>query len=316
MEAEKILIGYLTDGRRYLSLEKFCNELKDSKYVSNYKMLFLASFNCKNNIENILNKTCITYEIIEQNEYMEKMYTFIQYSQRNKFKYCFKIDNDILIPKKIFDYISENIDTFFEDKNLGILFPVMSSSIPGFYFFMEDFFTTNEIREMYNLFDNYKYQNEWNDMNKFLPYSLTLEKYHEMVENMTSPYNGNYKAIHPIRFSSDILKKYNEILLSKKDFFFNNNLDPYIKIEDNPYYFMPQSFLIKTEFFKNLYDKSLHYDDYDEVSLNNMIRRHDKKIGFIRNCFCIHPIHNGYCQDFLEYEKELINKLYLKDFDK
>ena len=60
----------------------------------------------------------------------------------------------------------------------------------------------------------------------------------------------------------------------------------------------------------NILDKSLAYDGYDEVTINNLIRRDKKDIIFIRNALGIHIAHNGHTRNFLEFEILFLNEFF------
>lgn len=103
----------------------------------------------------------------------------------------------------------------------------------------------------------------------------------------------------------------NKIMMKYSDTF-NESRECYIYEDINKEYFMPQVFLMKTDVFKNIFDSSLHYDEYDEVTLNRLIKRDNRKVYYIRNSFGVHIAHNGYTHNFLEYEKDTI-LLFFKD---
>ena len=306
----KILIGYLNDGRRYLHLKYLCDFLQKAKYCNEFTILVLSSNNDTSlQCIEILNKYNLQFEIaVFQHEYMPKINEFIKYALLHNFKYCFKMDNDIILPSSIYDFIYTEINILSDD--VGIMLPTLYTSIPSSEYFIEDFLNDEEKTSLYKLFEEFKYTNEYNVLNDIYPKQWSLQSYFNMVENMKHPHGGNYKAIHPIRSNPLATQLMNEHAITHKESFFNTSKKPYLYICDTPHYFMPQAFIMTTDLLKEVLDPSLAYDGYDEVTLNNLIRKKGKKISFIRNCFGIHIAHNGYMQNFMEYEKNILNRFF------
>jgi hypothetical protein len=306
---DRILIGYLNDGRRMKHLNYMCKFLSQSTYCDKYTIIVLSSENttqvkCKEVIE----KYNINYVLsICHNDYMPKIKEFVNYAISNNYTHCFKMDNDIILPSFIFDYIISELPSLSED--VGILLPTLYTSSPSCEYFIEDFLDTDEKEIMYGLFEQYRYTDEFSVINDSYPQKWTLQGYSDMVEKMKNPNNGVYKAIHPIRYSSSITRRMNDYAIKHNNYFFNQEKTPYIYTCDFPYYFMPQTFIMKTELLSKVMDPSLAYDDYDEVTLNRLIRREGKKISFIRNCFGIHIAHNGHMKEenFMEYEEKVLD---------
>ena len=299
----KILIGMLNDGRRYNHYKYFTKYLEQSKYKDNYHIIILSNIY---NLEFIKPNLNINF-IQTGGEYMDKIHTFVNYAKKNNYTYCFKVDNDILLPTYLFDYIYENINILDNSDN-GILLPTLTTSLPSFYYFLEDF-GNSEIKDKLNsVFKSFTYSNEWSALNNSLPNEWTLENYNTFIQNIKEPYGGNYKAIHPIRFYGDSTKLFNTFILENKDSFFNKQKDCYIFKDNLHTYFMPQAFLIHIDLFEKVLDPNLAFDCYDEVTLNRLMK--DKNILFIRNCFGIHISHNGFISNFLEYEEEFLVKFF------
>ena len=301
----KILIGMLNDGRRYNHFKYFTKYLEKSKYKDNYQIIVLSQIY---NSEFI--KTSLNLDFIQTaNDYMDKISTFIKYAKDNNYTYCFKVDNDILLPTHIFDFIYENINIL-DNKENGILLPNLTTSLPGFYYFLEDFGNELIKENLESMFKNFKYTNEWESINDSLPNEWTLENYNTFIQNIKEPYGGNYKAIHPIRFYGDSTKEFNKYVLEKKESFFNKLKDCYIYNDKLKTYFMPQAFLIHIDLFEKVLDTSLAFDCYDEVTLNRIMKNENKNILYIRNCFGIHITHNGFTPNFLDYEEEFLHMFF------
>jgi hypothetical protein len=305
----RILIGYLNDGRRFKHLDYMCKYLSQSNSAKYYTILLLSSSDEINiKCKTILEKYRLDYVIAPaQLHYMPKIGEFVKYALNNEYKYCFKMDNDIILPSFIFDYIMNELPSLSEE--IGILLPTLYTSSPSCEYFIEDFLDTKEKEYMYELFEQYRYTDEFAVINHTYPQKWSLQAYSKMVEDMKNPNNGVYKAIHPIRYSSFITRKMNDFAIKYKNCFFTQEKIPYVFVCDFPYYFMPQAFLMKTELLTKVMDPSLVYDGYDEVTLNRLIRREGKKISFIRNCFGIHIAHNGHMKEenFMEYEEKILD---------
>ena len=307
---DRILIGYLNDGRRIKHLNYMCKFLSQSTYCHKYTIIILSSEKttlniCKEIIEKY-NIDCVLSTC--QSDYMPKIREFVNYALSNKYTHCFKMDNDIILPPHIFDYIYKEIYNLPE--NIGILLPCLYTSIPSAEYFIQDFLTHEEQSTMYKLFESFRYSGEFKNLNSVYPTKWSLESYFNMVEKMSSPNQGVYKAIHPIRFFKEATIKINEYAIKHRDSFFSPPNTPTLYVPDSPHYFMPQTFIMKTELLKNVFDSGLAYDSYDEVTLNRLIRREGKKIAFIRNCFGIHIAHNGYMTDFMNFEEIVLDRLF------
>ena len=303
--SDKILIGILNDGRRYNHFKYFCKFLSHSKYKDNFKVIVLSN-NHNYVFDDIPKEYNLDCTFIQSGgEYMQKICSFIHYANENQYIYCFKLDNDIILPSHIFDYIYENINIV--DK--GILLPTLTTSIPSIYFMLDDFGDDEIKSKLFKLFKEFRYTNEWSILNNFLPKEYTLEEYIFFINSIKEPYGGNYKAIHPIRYNVECTKIWNQYILENKSSFFNTK-DCYLFEDTLKCYFMPQAFLIHISLFQNVLDKSLAFDIYDEVTLNNLIKRENKQIFYIRNCFGLHIAHNGFMPNFLEYEEEYLSKFF------
>ena len=239
---------------------------------------------------------------------MPKIKHFINYAKENNYKYCMKMDNDIILPPHIYDYIYENLSVLSEE--IGILFPTLYTSIPSAEYFIEDFLTQNEKDIMYKIFSSFRYSDHFKTLNPVYPSPWNLEKYFDMVENMTKPHGGVFKAVHPIRWCFEATKKINDYAIEKKEQFLHTDKKPYIYVPNKTHYFMPQCYLMKVDLLEKVLDPSLAVDIYDEVTLNRLVRRENKKIAFVRNCFGIHIAHNGHHPWFLDYEIEVLNQMF------
>lgn len=211
-----ILIGILNDGRRYNHFKYFTKYLEQSKYKDKFKIIILSNVYNKSFLQTSLNIDFIQ----TGSEYMDKIRAFIDYSKVNNYNYCIKVDNDIILPTYVFDFIYENISVL-DNTNNGILLPSLTTSIPGFYYFIEDFGNEEIKYKLFSMFQDFKYINEWSVVNSSLPKDWSLENYHSFIENIKEPYGGNYKAIHPIRFYGDSTKELNKYIVEIKDSFFN-----------------------------------------------------------------------------------------------
>jgi hypothetical protein len=302
----KILIGMLNDGRRYNHFSYFCKFLSQSQYKDNFKIIILS--NKQNSFfHDIPIKYNLDASFVETGgEYMDKIIKFLSYAKEYNYTYCFKVDNDIILPSHVFDFIYENINII--DK--GILLPTLTTSIPSIYFLLEDY-GNNEIKEkLFKMFKDFRYTNEWSIINNSLPEEYSYNNYVSFINNLKEPYCGNYKAIHPIRYDVESTRVWNMYVLENKSLFSNKDKQCYLFEDINKCYFMPQAFLMNISLLENVLDKSLAYDSYDEVTLNNLIKREEKQIFYIRNCFGLHIAHNGFMPNFLQYEEEFLSKFF------
>lgn len=143
-----ICIGILNDGRiengyRIHQYKLLLYYLSKSKYINNYHVIVLSP--SKNSIfQEIADKYNISFNFIATDtSYMSKIYNLYSYCKNLNYDYILKVDNDIVLPSYIFDFIYENKSCLDTD-NSGILLPVLTNSIPSIDYIIEDFFSKEE----------------------------------------------------------------------------------------------------------------------------------------------------------------------------
>ena len=154
MKKKVICIGYLSNNvdncKRLYSFKPFVNFLNKTKHVNNFFLLILVN-PLENNDEsfmiNILKKYInniknLIAKFDNKNNYIKKIKHLIHYSLKNKFDYCLKFDNDLIINNHLLDFMYENIGLLDNDKNLFIS-PILSSGIPTCDTFINNFFNNN-----------------------------------------------------------------------------------------------------------------------------------------------------------------------------
>jgi len=103
--------------------------------------------------------------------------------------------------------------------------------------------------------------------------------------------NHHYKGIHPIRVSMEAQLFLNQWIM---DNFSKLFIERQYSIEGSSRPYLCNSvFAMKTTDYNNiLHDESLFNDCFDEVAVNNYLKRHNKTKMFISNNFGIHTMYN------------------------
>lgn len=320
---KNICIGYLTNNleknKRLYSFKPFIDFLNKCKYVNNFYLLLLIN-PTENNHEdlfiNILKKygKKIKYSISKfdnNNNYIKKIRHLIHHSLKNKFDFCLKLDNDIIINNYILDFMYENINLLENKKNL-FMTPILSSGIPTCDTFIDNFFDISEKKNIHNIFKNTKIpKNLWgfnyNFLNKYTIHSENWE--YKNYSNALKNINYHYKGIHPIRINDKAAEYLKKIILKNKNKVFEKQ-NYRINITNDFVYFCNSIFLIKPSIYNEIInDNSLYVDIFDEVPVNKFSKKNNLNGIFIENSFSIHPYYNS-ISNHLKKEEDLFKKIF------
>jgi hypothetical protein len=111
------------------------------------------------------------------------------------------------------------------------------------------------------------------------------ERFYKGVEDL----NTDIKGIHPLRINYDSQALINDFILSNPEKMFNKQ-DYSIGFLSRPY-FTNSFFFIKTDLWKKIISL-VGGDNYDEITLNNLMRYNNKKIAYVNNGFGTHMMFN------------------------
>lgn len=300
MESLNVCIGYLTDIRRTYTFETFVMFLNKMKNKNKLHLLVLITQGVPPGFFEDIIKTKskdIAYTIVEftnNNNYIHKIKTLINFSKDHNIKYCMKFDNDIIINNHILDYMIDNVNLLENPDNLYIT-PALSSGIPTTDMFINDFFDEKEKEHIHNLFLKTTMPNElwgfnYSELNRHTIYANNWN-----IENFTTNLNDMecfYKGIHPIRIDRNSINYMNEFLMKNKHKIFD--IQAYkTQIVNNPNYLCNSIFIIGADNYSNLVEhSSLYVDPYDEVPVNKYCKINKLNGIIIRNSFSVHPIYN------------------------
>lgn len=310
-----ICIVYLGSDRRHKYFEYFAKTLSNMKNKNNIVLLVLTnSFDCefydtilkKNNLNNNLNNFII--QVIEgERNYMDKIQYSISFAEKHSIPYIMKHDNDIIMSSYLYDYMIDNLYLLNDPKNM-IITPTLTNGIPSLEYFIDDFLSYNEQKEVRDEFYKFTFGDLWGADCSSLNTLNTNKWNYNLFYNSISKLSTHYKGIHPLRFSEDIHKllnkyviKYKNELMSKRDYilYYDNN-SPYI---------CNNIFCIKTNKYKEIIENnSLFVDNYDEVPISKQINIEKANIVFIRNAAAIHAAYNS-------ISNEQIEEYILKEFE-
>ena len=295
-----ICIGYLTDDRRTYTFEKFIYFLNKVEQKEKIHLLLLINNISNDFFENIIkaNLKDINYTILSfpnENNYINKIKTFINFTQKNNMKYCMKFDNDLIVNNYTIDFMIENV-VLLENKDNLFITPTLSSGIPTTDYFIEDFFDDDEKNNIHNLFlkttmPNNLWGFNYEPLNDYTVKSTTWDA--EKFINRLNELNYSYKGIHPIRINKAAIEYLNSVILKYKHRI-HEKQDYKIQINKNFSYLCNSLFLIDVNNYEKLVnDSTLYVDTFDEVPVNKFCQLHNLNGIFIRNSFSIHPIYNS-----------------------
>lgn len=243
--------------------------------------------------------------------YLDKI---IKASELN-YEYTIKMDEDIFLGPNAWDYLFNNINILDNDENI-LIAPTLSTGIPTCDDFIKYNLSDIEKEKITFLFNNSHIPDAWgcyyDTIREYLKNNKYLTKtFYETVGNI----NHSYKGVHPIRFDLDSIKYLNSLIENKIDlfledrtFFFKTITEPYL---------CNNFFVIKTKLWNEiLNDKSLFFDAFDEVTLNNYRYKTNKNFLTIPNIFGIHTLYNTlHCEmglsltEMNNIENEFVNNI-------
>ena len=307
-----LLIGYLVDSNRTYMFEKICNFFNNIKNKDKITLPILATSDCEQFYNKNKNKLVINNFVCvvnRSNNYILKIKFLINYAKKNGYKYCMKLDNDLLLPSFVFDRLFENLNILDNDDNL-FLSPTLSSGIPTVEYFNEDFFDKEDKEELEKsyLMCNFP-KNLWDYDYSFLNnHTINTDVWDSKEYNNSLLKCGyNYTGIHPVRITSSIIDLTNQKLLKYKEKFYKEEKDVSLFYTKEPVYFCNSVFCIRTDVYdKIVSDQSLYVDQFDEVPLNKYCKKHNLNMVFIRKCYGIHIIYNS-IPNHIEKEKQFVN---------
>jgi len=295
----ELCIGYLTDNRRMYTFEKFIYFLNKITNKDKVHLLVLINNAPSDYYENIIKTKLIgiSSNIVmfnNNNNYINKINAFINYSKQNNIKYCMKCDNDIIINNHTIDYMIENLHYLEKPENLFIT-PSLSTGIPTTDYFVEDFFNEDEQNKLHNIYLKTNMPNSlWGfDYSYLNDYTIKSNKWEvNKFINKLNELDYHYKGIHPIRIDKDALEYMNNTILKYKAKI-HDKQDYKIQINSEYSYLCNSIFIISAQNYANVINnRSLYVDPYDEVPVNKYCRMNNMKGIYIRNSFTIHPIYN------------------------
>ena len=222
----------------------------------------------------------------------------------NSSRYTIRVDDDLIIPSKVWKYLLGNGPTILEEHNAFSLAPTFSTSIPGVDFFAKDFLNDNERNELYKMFlkDNIPIS-PW--------HGISYQELHDFIKNMKVWDSESYytevlrletpfKAIHPVRFSNDASWFIAKKLVEHKEKFYNPTIMEchyYPKRIHNTHPFM-----IKTDDWHKA--QAYRVDYFDELSQNRFANENGLVDYVIRGGYAMHGCFN-YVPDAVKIEEYL-----------
>lgn len=249
-------------------------------------------------IKTMLKYKNISFDITTKDTYMSK----IRSGTNLNSEFSIKIDEDIFIHKNVWNFYLKNNHILDDESNL-FLSPIISTGIPSVDLFIEQFFDIESKNDIYEIFKKFKFDKEWGtDYNILNKSTIESEKWSsENFYNLVSSIKSPLKGVHPVRFSIEAQAYIIYYIISNFNKFVNLNK---FNISKYKYpYFCNSIFMIKTKTWKNIIeDKQLFIDPYDEIPLNQYMRKNNLNMTFIDNGFAVHPSYNSIDSRGLSYK--------------
>jgi hypothetical protein len=309
----KLLIFYLTANDRYFVFTKFIDEILKSNVRNNIRLLLVNSNSDFSFYKSYLNDKGIEYDTAHvecpQSNYLPKVHYAINYAKDNGFLYIMKYDNDILMPAYTLDFIVQNLKEL-ENPEVATISPTITTGIPSVEYFIDDFLSDEEARQVREEFKKCQFfiqpnvmdyrpmnictiynEEDWN----YVDYFDKLKCYTDSLPdfgNGRTIYNfcKFYMGMHPIRhgFGNQII---NDLIIKYKDRFFDSKKCNLFK-DDKPY-LCDMCFVIKTSNYDILMNQdNLIIDGCDEVPVNRFAWNYNKYHFVIRGGYTIHITYN------------------------
>lgn len=233
----------------------------------------------------------------------------------DSYEYSVKLDEDVFLSPKGWDFFIENIPVVLSDSNNAVFTMSLCNGIPTVDHFIQDNMEASDAANFRNLFSNVHIPNLWGANYEHLNAAIAGNYDSQRFFQAAYQINHHYKGIHPIRVSADTQKALNNWILANMSKFIEQN-NWYTSVMTEPY-FCNSFFAIRTADWKEVItDKSLAKDAFDEVSLNNFRHRYGKQFVVARGGFAIHTIYNtlftipGNNQaELMQYEFEFVDQL-------
>jgi hypothetical protein len=289
----KLTINYLPHSRSKYSLSFIKEILKiDKNLLTAIKINVLCSENnsiwkeCKSALDkqNVDNNFFIIYN----GDYITKLKTGLSYTD----EYFFKLDEDVFIPYRVWEFILQNLNILDFSEN-AFLAPLISTGIPTVDLFIESFCDEEEKDALYKNFLETKLPSIWGaDYSHLEDHTIkssvwSPDNFYNSVKNI----NHYYKGVHPVRFSAIAQNILLNSCLTKFDKLCNtNNMECFTH---NRPYFCNSAFATKKTFYENVLNSAeLFKDPFDEVPLNLYIEKYNLNKIFIKNGYAVHPSYN------------------------
>lgn len=300
------------DKGRLYNLERMCKVLNKIKNKDAVTLVVLTHeevviHSARNMLERFYKggKSLVLSVPNDGGNYANKIRAITQFALENGHEFCVKLDGDHILHESIVDYLCENTNLLTDD--VACVYVGSSNNVPTCERFIKDFFTSDETKELYDLFSKHKHGEVWGFDYNFLDSDGPWDFAEYQRKLIDSGYM--YQGIHPVRVNNAIMKRYNEIVMKHIDNV--NKAHEYYTYElDYRTYACNGFFMIKATTWRDAFnDPSLYGDGVDEVPLNRYCTKNKKRKLFIGNSFTIHPYYNSY-PDHAAEEKRMFDSIF------
>jgi len=249
--------------------------------------------------------------LVQGGDYITKIKTAFN----NSGEYIVKLDEDIFLSSKLWEFFLTNLIVLEDRKNL-FLSPLLSTGIPSVDYFAEQFLTADERQELNTIYLQTPLPNIWGaDYSSLEQHTIKSTAWnHNEFYNAVSKINHFYKGVHPVRFSPKAQRFIQKCVIKRFDKIIE--ADNFTLHIDKKPYLCNSIFGIKKDTWGEIINnKSLYRDPFDEVPFNLYMQQNDLNMVFINNGFGIHPSYNTvnmFGDNYQHISDEFFNNEYFK----
>lgn len=268
-----------------------------------YEVCILKDEFVKESTLNEIKKEChkhnVTFRVFSSHYYFDK----VKLIASSSYKIVIKCDEDLYFGKNSWLSIFASLKSM-DSYNFDVLSPILSTGIPSVELFLDKHPDSKFVSGIRNGFAKTNFTDWWGGRVQY--------------ENLNGKYDARNsdtffqhvdllphvrKGIHPIRLNEELQRAmmlnslgnqwWNNLPVSS--FVVNGERYPYFC---NSFYITKRTFLV--DLLQGIESGDLENDGYDEIALNQHLKLHNRRIGFISHAIGIHPSYNTIGDSYLE----------------
>lgn len=191
---------------------------------------------------------------------------------------------------------------------IGTYAPLITSGIPSVELFLDNFVDLETAAFFREEFSKTHIPNMWGANYEHLKYDKEDYCSFFALADQTQHY---YKGIHPLRVNSNLQRLLMNYILCNPSWK-NPNIEHNLMSMGAPY-FCNSVYMMPTAEYKNVIDGILKgeftFDTFDEVGLNQYIKKHNKQFVFNFNAVAVHPSYNTIGRDYVTISEDFFENI-------